>query len=46
MTLSTISTIFYMNGETISPASLVVVFVVVIAGILLFAKFYDVNKAK
>ena len=46
MTLDTISTIFYMNGETISPAALVVVFVVVIAGILLFAKFCDVNKAK
>ena len=46
MTLDTLSTIFYMNGEKISPAALVVVFVVVIGCIVLFAKFCDVNKAK
>ena len=46
MTLDTISTIFYMNGETISPAALIVVFVAVIGCIVLFARFCDVNKAK
>lgn len=46
MTPDTISTIFYMNGEKISPMALILGFVVVIGCIVLLAKVCDVNKAK